>query len=87
MEASEIMGKWYAPAAARSIAKRAWLRVGYSAAGMMITNVTLESGERLEYSYDNADRLTGERRVSGGTTVLDAPCAYEKVGCAIGRLK
>ena len=51
----------------------------YNAAGM-ITNVTLESGERRDYAYDSADRLTGERWVSGGTVLCEAAYAYDKVG-------
>ncbi len=52
----------------------------YSAAGM-ITNVTLESGERLVYTYDSLQRLTSEKRLSSaGATLREESFTYDKVG-------
>jgi YD repeat-containing protein len=36
----------------------------YTLAGM-ISRVTMESGEKVDYSYDSLDRLTAEKRFGG----------------------
>ncbi|TFH13579.1 MAG: hypothetical protein E4H02_11580, partial [Lentisphaerales bacterium] len=49
--------------------------------GRQITNVVLESGDQLQYTYDDLDQLTGEKRVaSDGTVLYNTSYAYDEVG-------
>jgi RHS repeat-associated protein len=49
----------------------------YNTAGM-ITNIALETGANLSYSYDDLDRLTGE--TSAGSATSAVGYAYDEVG-------
>jgi len=52
----------------------------YSLAGM-VTNVTLETGARLVYTYDSLQRLKSEKRLSAtGATVREESFTYDAVG-------
>ena len=45
-----------------------------------------EDGSRTEYTLDELDRLTGERKVSsGGTTISEQALTYDQVGNRLTR--
>ena len=48
--------------------------------GGMITNLTRETGERTAYTYDDLDRLVGERKANATGTVYVAAYSYDLAG-------